>query len=234
MKQLTKQHIEANIRLKEATKQVATAGWNRLGYYDDAGYERFMAETAPALAASRTASSRLMVAYVSQSRGGSPVQVDYGEVNKLIRNNLPLADVYKRPFQTVWSEIAAGSFTNDATAAGLLRLTRLVATDVQLSMRATAQVIERERGFYGWVRVANPDACELCASLDGAYVKASEGYYFPIHDACNCGVEELEEPHEGAVNLPDGTQIRAYQYGPLNDSVAIERHDELGPVLTPA
>lgn len=48
---------------------------------------------------------------------------------------------------------------------------------------------------------------------------------------CGCSLEPLTEPHRGAVNLPDGTEIRPYAYGPLNDKVAVHQHGELGAVL---
>jgi hypothetical protein len=48
---------------------------------------------------------------------------------------------------------------------------------------------------------------------------------------CGCGLEPNDEPHRGAVHLPDGTRVRENQYGPLNANVAVEDHGELGPVL---
>lgn len=49
---------------------------------------------------------------------------------------------------------------------------------------------------------------------------------------CGCSLEPLTEPHRGAVHLPDGTEIRPFAYGPLNEKVAVQLHEELGPVLT--
>jgi hypothetical protein len=55
-----------------------------------------------------------------------------------------------------------------------------------------------------------------------------------LHSGCECGVEPNREPHRGAVRLPDGTEIRKYAYGPLNDNVAVRNHGEYGPTLVGA
>lgn len=43
----------------------------------------------------------------------------------------------------------------------------------------------------GWQRVADPGACDFCASVDGAFVKS--GAALPLHDGCGCGLEPLTE-----------------------------------------
>jgi hypothetical protein len=115
------------------------------------------------------------------------------------RNGTPPEVVYRRPFVEVWSALADGVPWQDAVDRGLERAVSSAATDVQLSMRETARAVGGyEPGIYGFQRVPDGDACELCL------IASTQRYHvedlMPIHNLCGCGVEPLTEPTDRIIN----------------------------------
>lgn len=231
-KQLTYQHIAAQRRLQDTTSAAIERSFSGLGSWNDADVDRFLRQAVPIISAAQRQSTQLTDSFVAAFRQRRPLGVSPVEVGRRTRNGVLPAEVYRRPFVTLWKGLKEGRQFEDAYNAALSRATASAAMDVQLAMRETSDLIdERDDGFFGYVRVANGDACPFCEEVDGAYVKASDGFAMALHNGCNCGLEPNSEPHVGAVNLPNGTEVRPYQYGPLNDSVAVHEHGELGPVL---
>jgi hypothetical protein len=233
MDPLVRAHILGLAGLRRGSATALTRIWQGLPAYDRPNLDQWISEALPVVEAAQRQAASLTNAYVARSMERGPVGVDVTElIGSAVRNGTPPETVYERPFVTIWTALKQGTEWEQAVAAGLDRATSAAAMDVQLSMRATADAIDlADPNLYGYKRVANPSACNFCKEVDGAYIKGTDGFVMGLHNHCGCGVEALREPHPGAVRLPDGTEIRPYAYGPLNDKVALEEHGELGPVL---
>lgn len=229
---LASQQIEAERRLRALTAVRVERAWVGLGTYDEKDVARLLRLVLPVVLGAQRSSALLTNAYIAREVRRAIPSVKLNEVTgAALRNGAEPADVYRRPFVTVWTALSEGRQWEQAVNAGMAHLSSTATTDVQLAMRATMAKRELDLAPYGYRRKADASACPFCRAVDGAYVKATEGYAFALHGGCGCGFEVLREPHRGAVALPDGTRIRAYQYGPLNDAVAVHEHGELGPVL---
>ena len=230
MSQLADRHIELNAALRKRTVEAVTRIWYALPDYRDDSLASWL-QTVPALI---EAAQRQQIAitdtYIARSLDRPVVGVNPDEIIAGYRNGADPQDVYKRPFDTAWTALADGASFPAAVEQGLARAVQTAATDVQMAMRDTAMLAQQEYGFWGYQRVADGDACSFCQEVDGAYVKGPD-LVMDLHPGCGCGLEVMEEPHKGAALLPDGTRIRDYQYGPLNENVTVHEHGELGSVL---
>lgn len=230
---LAQAHIRAEAQLRRSVVTALTRIWGELPAYNRENVDEWLSRALPAVAAGQRRSIAVTEAYLARALGRQPLGLDREQLmGAAVRAGTAPEDVYQRPFVTLWSSLGEGTPYEDAVAGGLARATSSAAMDVQLSMRATADAVDAvDEGFYGYTRVADPGACEFCLEVDGAYVKASDGFVMALHNNCGCGLEPNTAPHRGAVRLPDGSQVRAHQYGPLTDKVAVEEHGELGPLL---
>lgn len=229
---LTNAHIEGQRRLRLATVRRAEQIWRSLPGYDRRDVDGWLSQILPLISSSQRQSVALTEAFVARFLGRQPIGVIPDDlIGAAVRNGTDPATVYERPFVTLWSRLD-DTLYEDALAAATARVTATAALDVQLAMRAAFEAIDQaDPNIYGYQRVADGDACDFCAEIDGAYVKGN-GYVMALHNNCGCSLEPLTEPHRGAVTLPDGTPIRRNQYGSLNDKVSIQDHGELGPVIT--
>ncbi len=214
---LASAHIEAERRLRELATRTTERIWRSLPGYDRADLDRWLSLVLPVIATGQRASAALTDAYLARALDRAPLGLDPDQLTgAAVRNGTDPAEVYERPFVTVWTALSAGTAYEDAVAAGLARAKGAAAMDMQLSMRATANTVERsDPAMYGFQRVADAGACEFCAAIDGAYVKFADA--MPLHNFCGCGLEPLTESHSLAATLPSG--------------VAVHRHGELGAVL---
>jgi hypothetical protein len=234
---LARAHILGEARLRKGAAQALTRIWQGLPAHDRPNLDQWLSEALPVVEVAQRQSVALTNAYIARALERQPVGLDTTAlIGAAARNGTPPETVYERPFVTLWSELGAGKPWADAAAMGLSRATGAVATDVQLSMRASLGAIQSaDSNIYGYERVTDGAACNFCLELDGAYVFSADA--FPLHAGCGCGIAALEAPHRGAVRLPDGTKVRDFQYGPLNpqplpEGVAVKEHGEMGAVLT--
>lgn len=236
MSGLTNAHIASQSRLRAIVEQLVTTAWTTLPAYNEPDVDPFLAQVVPVVLAAQRQSAALTDAYLARALERQPLGIPAALVTgAALRAGSQPQDVYRRPFVTVWTALAAGAQWQDATAAGLARAQSMAAMDVQLASRATfAQVQERDTTIFGYQRRADPGACPFCVLVDGAYVKSADA--MPLHNRCGCSLEPLTGAHRLAVELPDGTRIRDFQGGPLTSTpppaqVAVEQHGELGPLL---
>jgi hypothetical protein len=191
------------------------------GSYRDADLERFVAQVVPVALAGRRQVSALTDAHLAQvmsAKLGKSVRPS-GPVDVASLRGVDVAEVYGRPFKTVWWKLSTGLVLDAAVAAGRARLTDIVMGDMQLAKTTTAQQSLRAGGFERFKRVVSYTArtCDLCPiAAENTYSTAD---LMPIHPGCNCGVEPLEG------DGPTSTDMQG---------VAIHTHGELGPVLTVA
>jgi hypothetical protein len=231
---LVRAHILGEKRVRESAAIALARIWRGLPGHDRGNLDQWLSEALPVVGAAQRQSVALTNAYLARAMERQPLGLDVRELTgAAVRNGTEPAAVYERPFITLWSALGAGTNWEQAAAEGLSRATSAAEMDTQLSMRAAADAIdEADPNIFGYKRVANPTACVFCKEVDGAYVKGSAGFVMALHNHCNCSVEPNREPHAGAVKLPDGTEVRPFAFGPLNDNVAVHKHGELGPVLT--
>ena len=227
---LTNRHIELNAQLRRKSADGIVRIWNALPEYRDATLPEWLSAAVALAQAAQRAQISLVDAYVARSLDRPVVGLDADKVLAGYRNGASYEEVYARPFGEVWGALGAGAPFSEAVERGRARAEQTVITDVQLAMRDAAMLAQQEYGHFGYERVADADACDFCQAVDGAYVKGPD-FVMDLHPGCGCGLEVLSEPHEGAVLLADGTEVRPYAYGPLNDKVAVYKHGELGSVL---
>lgn len=213
---LAEAHIEAQRRLRVLLATAVERSWRNLGAWNRADVPRFLAQAVPAVLTAQRASVSLTEAYLAQSLERQPIGIPAEEVIGAIRGATMPAEVYQRPFVTMWSALGDGKPFADAFSAGLGRATGSAAMDVQMAFRATASAVqEADEGIYGYERVPDGGACNFCLEVAGAFVKSADA--MPLHNHCGCGLEPVTTPRAVAA---------------LPDTVAVHQHGELGPVLT--
>lgn len=212
---LTEAHIEAQARLRAATERALADLWAGLPAYDEQDVPGWLASAVPVVTAAQKTSSALTLAYLAEHGRRRIATIDAARVTTTAIRGVPAAEVYRRPFVTLWTALKAGRDYDAAVAAAAARATSTGAMDVQMAMRSTlAQAQQSDPAIRGYRRVADPGACAFCAALDGAFVRNADA--MALHNRCGCGLEPIYSP-VAATALPD--------------TVAVHEHGELGPVL---
>ena len=214
----TTAQLEAQRRLRATLTAGVRRAWADLPAYDEANVSEWLERVLPLVAAAQRTSSALTNAYLARMLGRQPMPVDVAAVTgAAVRAGAQPADVYRRPFVNVWTALKAGRPYTDAVASGAARAAGTAAIDVQLAARATSAAVQNaDPRIIGYQRVADPDCCDYCRMIDGAFVKRADA--MALHNGCGCGLEPvLRDAPETEPELPDG--------------VAVEAHGELGPVI---
>ncbi len=212
---LVSAHIEAQARLRTLAAAAVARAWAGLPNHDEASVAPFVAAVVPVVTAVQRQSITLADAFVARALGRRTLGIASGPAIDALRGDTTPADVYRRPFVTVWTALANGVPFEQALAAGAARATSLAEMDVQLAQRGGLQAIQRaDRTIQGWRRVADPGACKFCAAVDGARLRTANA--MALHDRCGCSIEP---------------EVNAAAPTPLPDDVAVHEHGELGPTL---
>lgn len=233
-KQLAHQHIEMERRIKRAAELKVTKIWTDLGSYNEIDVPRWLERVVPVVHGAQLQSVAVTEAYLARAMERQPIGFNPDELTgPAVRGGLAPEAEWQRPFIDVWTGLKNGNDWATAVAFGLNRATTLATTDVTLSMRETArQVGQADTGIYGFERVPNAGACELCE------IASTQRYHtddlMPIHDHCNCGVEPLTEPTEQVINRDLYRELKSEARDTPNVTVAVTEHGELGPVLAAA
>lgn len=216
--ELTLAHLDAQRRLREIVAAAVASTWTGLGSYDERDVARWLELVLPVVLAGQRQAAALTDAYLASALDRRPLGISPQLVTgPAVRAGAAPADVYRRPFVTVWTALADQTPWEQAVRDGLERATSTAEMDVQLAMRAAShQVQQADERLFGFRRAVNAGACKFCQLVDGAYVKSADA--MPLHNRCGCGLEPLTAPHPRAAVLPDG--------------VAVREHGELGPLLT--
>lgn len=217
MPSLADTHIAETARVRELVARAVGAAWDTLPGLDEDDVFRFLELALPVVQGGQIQTARLTDAYIARALERQPVGITADQVTgAAVRAGAPPAEVYRRPFVTVWTALANGKQWQDAAAAGRARAISTARMDLQLTNRATFDAIQQaDPGIRGYRRVADPGACGFCRLVNGAFVKSASA--MPLHNGCGCGLEPVLE-REHVTPPPDG--------------VAIHEHGELGPMLT--
>lgn len=211
----------------------------------DAGVQDFVAQILPMIAAGQQQTAALTDAYLTQV-----LATEFGErivAGPVIdtRNGLrgtDMAVVYARPTNTVRYLLSEGKPIALALAEGAQRLSKMVASDMQIAKTNQARTTLRRSTIDGYQRVTRGShSCAKC-------IVASTRFYFkedllPLHPGCDCGVKPARKPRGGVLNedrlkavhdlvdtsglLPANPSAKDYQH-----LLVTHEHGELGPVLT--
>lgn len=249
---------DALIDVRKRVSARVDRNWRDLGSWDEADVDRFLARTLPVVDAGQRRTVSLTDAYlarVARRRAVGLVADDL--VGSAVRNGTDPADVYRRPFVQLWSALKAGTQFSDAMNAAGARAAQSAATDVSLTMRASADAFDaqaEESKIIGWERVLDPDACAFCATASTQRYKSAN--LEPLHANCQCGIAPVFAENDRAIkdfnrqvlrNMKDANAGKDAPYwkarhfrvdGQTGEvilpDVAVHTHGELGPVLADA
>lgn len=225
--QAVEAHIEAQRRLRARAAAAIAAAWSALPSYDETDVPAFLARAVPVTTAAQHTSVALTAAFLARRLRSQPASVPAAAILAQVRNGTPPADVYRRPFVTVWSALKDGKLYEDAAAAGLARASSTAEMDVQLAMRQTlvtvGQVDER---ILGYQRVPDAGACEFCRLIAGQRYTTDQ--LMPVHNRCGCGVDVITADNRGDFTGKPENDLSATGDG---ISTAVVDHGELGPLV---
>jgi hypothetical protein len=226
---LAQAHIEAERRLREVTVAAVETIWSGLPGYDRENVDEWLSKVLPVVAAAQRQSVNLTDAYLARALDRRPVGA--GADQALIagvRAGTSPAQVYERPFVTLWSKLGKGEEFAAASTAARARAGGMAAFDVQASMRDTLQLVGREDdSIWGYQRVADPGACSFCLKVNGAQFRTADP--MPLHNFCGCGVEPVVYTR----GVDNRNALSAFNASPtpVPEGVAVHTHGEMGPVL---
>lgn len=240
-------HVIAQERLRAIVVAAVAAAWAALPRYDRDQVEPWLATVVPLVLAGQRQSVALTEAFIARALRRQPLGVNPANlIGAAVRNGTAPQEVYQRPFVNVWTALKDGKEFEQAVAEGLDRATSAAATDVQLSMRATAAAVGgADPGIYGWQRVTDGNACDLC--LIASTQRYHKADLLPIHNHCGCSVAPITEPSgqvidralyrrlkaEGAIDKITAQRQRRREREAAEPPAEAEvvHHGELGPVL---
>lgn len=234
------------------------ASWMGLGSWNVGDVERFVALVLPVVLAGQRSIATLTDSYLAMLAARAfgtlpePASIDPVLVSgAVLRNGTDPELVYRRGGAVVWDNLAKGEPLPVAVERGLVRLTSIAATDLQLAKTHTArQVLEQQpsgREPTGYVRtLEGTSSCGFCALASTRLYHVEE--LLPIHPGCDCDVapyyddpnlvvdpNQLERVHALArdffgTSRAAGVDIATGEFD-YHDFVVVHEHGELGPVL---
>ncbi len=258
---LAVRYRDALIDVRNRVSTRVERNWRSLGSWNEADVDRFLARTLPVVDAGQRRTVSLTDAYLARVTSTRAVGLPADDlVGAGVRNGTPPTDVYRRPFVQLWSALSNGSQFMDAMNAAGVRAAQSAASDVSLSMRASADAFQEqatgpvESDIIGWERVLDPDACAYCATASTQRYKSAN--LAPIHANCQCGIAPVFAENDRAIkdfnrqvlaNIKDANagadrpywEARHFRVdGDTGEvilpEVAVHEHGELGAVISDA
>jgi hypothetical protein len=238
----------AQVKATRARVEAFAARAFLAGDFRDADLARFLEVVLPVVLAGQRTVSSLTDAYLAMTLSESLGRrvAPAGPLADLALRGVDPAEVYARPYRTVWTKLSEGMDLADAVAAGAARLNKMAASDLQLAKTHTArarladvaEVTSYRRTLTGAVN------CGLCS------IASTQLYYkadlLPIHPGCDCGVHPnteadpvdeagnaalLESAH-AAIEERLGVVDRGGRAPDYRKLILVRQHGELGPTLT--
>jgi hypothetical protein len=242
-------YLAASSVLRARLLGLVAASYAGQGGYRDAAAAAFVAQAVPAVQAAQQTMAGLTSAYlahmISSTAGGTAAPV--GVPAELLGNlrGVDPAEVYRRPYVQVWTDLSKGKSLDDAVVAGGRRAASLAATDLQMAKTKAAQVVMQDDGrVTGYRRVlVGAHSCALCVLASTRWYSRDD--LSPIHNNCDCAVAPLfggarpsevpaQQIHDAVARDLGSQYVTAAGKGPINyrDIVVVHDHGEIGPVLT--
>lgn len=216
---LAEAHMILQERLRAALVAGVASAWLGLPGYDEDDVPTFLGRVVPLVLGAQHQAARATDAYIARSLERQPRPSNISAVTgAAVRAGAEPAQVYRRPFVNVWTDLDRGKPYQAAISAGLARATELARTDAQLAHRAALQQAQlRDPTILQWRRVPDGGACAYCRMIAGAKVNSADA--MPLHPGCGCTLEPITSGYEPVTETAP------------QDGVSIREHGELGPVL---
>lgn len=196
----------ASTMLRTNLTAYIAALWGSLGQYRSAQMAEFINDVLPVVAGGQQQMASLTAAYLAAHQAavlGTPIRPLYVNTQLVtgsaVRNGVDPAEVYGRPFHTVWRQLGAAKDANALSGetvaasikAGLDNAVSSAVTDLQLTKTHTSQdVMRQDRKINGYRRVLEgPSSCGLCVVASTRRYHKAE--LLPIHPACDCSIDPI-------------------------------------------
>jgi len=235
------------VALRERLLTLLGELFGQRGSFRDADADVFVEQALPIVVGAQQQMGALTDAYLSAMLGdmfGGATAPRGVELAESLRGTPP-ADVYRRPFVTVWTALAAGKDMTQAVREGEQRLTSIAGTDLQLARtHATRQVLSRDGRVQFYRRVLRGSYnCALCVIASTQRYRKER--LMPIHPGCDCNTRpipgdrdpgqvidpELLEAAHDAVAAGVGKADRGGRAPQYRDVIIERQHGELGPLM---
>lgn len=236
--------------VRQTSKDLAGA-FRNLGSWRDADFRAFYKMLDATMTGAKLQAARLQVAFYQEMAKAAgekfitPAILAGDLTVEKLRNGTEAVTVYRRPFVDVYTALKEGKTVTAAIEAGALRISSLVATDIQLARRNAGFAARGKNDrIVGYARtLTGSENCALC------YVASTQRYHvkdlLPIHPGCDCGEMPIygnQDPGQviDEIRLNATHEAIAARFGEANyggagyEQIAIREHGELGPMLTVA
>lgn len=186
-------YLAASAALRSRLLAIVTAAYvSGTNNYGDAAAAAFVASVVPAVQAAQRTMASLTSAYlahlVAAAGGGTsaPVSIPQDTLSSL--RGVDPVEVYRRPYEQVWTALAENKSLPDAVAVGQRRAISLAATDLQLAKTRASQIaFADDKRVVGYRRVlVGAHSCGLCVVASSVRYRKSN--LLPIHPGCDCAV----------------------------------------------
>lgn len=236
--------------VRERVVAYAQAAWASTGTgLRTPDVDRLVAYLVPKVQAGQLRVAHLTTTYLSYlgqtQTGRAMVAAAVDSVSILNARGVPAAEVYRRPANTVYTELAGGASFADAKAAGLARLTSMVGMDLQMAKVRQSDASLRSGGFTYFRRtLTGAENCALC--IIASTQRYRVGNLLPIHGRCDCGVAQIDSdfpfPRVIDPTLLESTHGKVAEMAGVADAggrapayrklTIVREHGEYGPTLT--
>jgi len=236
--------------LKQALSNALRAWWFALADHHKSQVDLFVREAVPTVMAYEQVMAESTWAYLRDQYDvlGEPfdARLQTSRVTgAVIRNGVPPAEVYARPFVDVWTSLADGLDMTQALEHGATRLDQLSDIDMELTHDWTVRDIVGQTRLAGYRRVLNGATnCALC--IVASTQRYRRGDLKKIHPNCNCTVAPIitdQDVHQvlddtllaqvhAAVAVKFGVSDAAARKIDYRKILVTREHGEYGPTLT--
>ncbi|MFI1607844.1 hypothetical protein ACH4YN_38020 [Streptomyces griseofuscus] len=243
---LSQQYDTITGRLRERLLAFVLDAFGSLGSYRDADAAEFVDHVLPVVLGAQQQIGALTDAYlasaVADMFGGAAAPVGVQLADDL--RGVPAAEVYARPFASVWTALGEGRDMAEAVGLGNNRLRSIADTDLQLARtHAAQQAMRRSRAKFYRRRLSGPKNCALCVIASTQRYRVEK--LMPIHPGCHCKPEPipgdrdpgqildeglLEEAHD-AIARGIGQSDRGGRAPDYREVIITREHGEIGPML---
>lgn len=246
-------------RVRTRVDSLALSSWDSLSSWRDDDYARILKSLAPRLMVGRQTIANLTDAYIRKLGIATFGKVKDGAVFKPTMKALrgvSDADVFHRPFASVYAALSEGKSLSAAVSEGRTRLAHVTATGNQLAKTHAARAAISRTKFTKFQRtLTGRENCAMC--VIASTQRYHRGDLLPIHPGCDCGVKPFETDadyqvidqalldltHEqatsktgdfdwGARNLGLGKHLDNSKLSDYTELIVTRDHGEIGPTLT--
>lgn len=244
---LDTRYTSVTVALRRRLIDLVLQVFGATGSYRDEDADAFVEQILPTVLGTQQQMGALTDAYLSAMVGdifGGGTAAAGVQIPEAIRG-VPPAEVYRRPFVTVWTALSEGKSMTEAVRQGQTRLTSITGTDLQLvRTEATRQALAGDSRVQFYRRVLRGSYnCAMCVIASTQRYRKER--LMPIHPGCDCGTRPLpagqdpgqviepgllEAAHD-AVDRGTGESDRGGRLPDYRDIIIDRQHGELGPLM---